>query len=406
MRIGFITYEFPPDIAQGGIATYVQQASLILQNRGHEVEVFCGSHERTVIEKVNGILIHRLQTVDPASFSRDIVDIFSMRHLEQSFDIIESPEIHANALLIKEKFPNLPLVVKLHMPLYLQMQLINFYIPWWIKLRFFFGALRRGRIKFYGQYNFKKDVDYQLTSIADGIVSPSTSLKHITIRNWRIKERSITVIPYPFKPSQKLFDVSLENHSQNTISFIGKLNVQKGVINLIKVIKKVSKRHPNVMFRLVGNDSNVPLANIKMSVFIKEKLKGFEKNYIITGGLSYDEVMSEIENTSICIFPSIWENFPLVCLEAMSAGRAIIGSKQGGMKEMLSEGAGILIDPLDIHEMTDAVLQLLNNQQLRQELGATARQKLLSNYNSDIIGEKMEQHFIKVISKKMNIDEN
>ena len=47
MRIAFISYEYPPDTAAGGIATYARQAAHMLRDRGHAVEVFAASPHRT-----------------------------------------------------------------------------------------------------------------------------------------------------------------------------------------------------------------------------------------------------------------------------------------------------------------------------------------------------------------------
>lgn len=405
MRIAFITYEYPSDIAQGGIATYVAQTAYILKDRGHDVEIFCGSHTRTISEEINGVLIHRIITKDPQSFRQDCLSIFSERHTLLPFDIIESPEIHANALEIKEKFPELPMVVKLHMALFIQMRLYNFYTSRLSKLRFFLGALRRGRIRKYGQYDYKKDIDYKIALLADAIVSPSKSLKDIILKEWNLKPESIKVIPYPFSPPKSLLEIPVDIKVEKVVSFVGKLNVHKGIINLIKIIPLVVKKHPDVIFKLAGNDSIFAQKKIKMSSYIKQQLKGYEKNYVIKGGLEYTEVLSQYNNSAVCIFPSIWENFPLVCLEAMSAGRAIIGSREGGMNEMLDGRAGIIIDPLDVQEMADAVIKLLNEESLRHKYGAKAREKVLKNYNAEIIGKRMEDHFTGVIAKSKMVDE-
>ena len=400
MKIAFITYEYPPDIAQGGIATYVMQVSKILSSRGHSVEIFCGSHVRTISENINGILIHRCKVQNPSDFQHACLSMFIERNLEVKFDIIESPEINANALKIKEYFPHLPMVVKLHMPLYVQMRLFNFYTSFYIKSRFFLGGLRRGRVRKFGFYNYTIDEDYKITLLADAIVSPSKSLKEIITSDWKIARNRINVIPYPFEPSANLLAIPIENTNSNVVTFVGKLNVHKGIVNLVKAVPLVVKEFPNVIFNFIGNDSNFTAKKMLMSQYIKNCLQGLEKNYKIKGGLVYEEVLKEYENATICIFPSIWENFPLVCLEAMSAGKPIIGSMQGGMNEMLSDGAGILVDPLNVKQIANAICNLLNNEKLRNEFGIAARKKVLANYNSNVIGVQIEKHYREVIDAK------
>jgi glycogen synthase len=57
MKIAFISYEYPPDTSYGGIATYVKQASQLLCQRGHHVEVFAASPDRCGTEVEEGILV-------------------------------------------------------------------------------------------------------------------------------------------------------------------------------------------------------------------------------------------------------------------------------------------------------------------------------------------------------------
>ena len=399
MRIAFISYEFPPDIAQGGIATYIMHASNLLLDRGHEIEIFCGSHTRNLSENIQGILIHRILTIDPITFQDDCLMIFMERHKIMSFDIFESPEIHGNGLKIKEMLPYLPLVVRLHMPLFIQMKLLNYYTSNFTKFRFFLGSLRRGKFCMFGHYNYKNDIDFKITALANGIVSPSNALKNFIQNEWILNKVNIKVIPNPFLGSQKLLLLPVDNKVQKVVTFIGKLNVHKGLFNLIKIIPLVVKNHPDVVFKLIGNDSYFFVKKMTMTEYIIKQLKGYENNYELLGGIDNKKVLKTLEETAVCIFPSIWENFGLVVLEAMSAARVVIGSKEGGMSEILSDGAGILIDPHNVKKMANEVINLLGNEKLRHQYGLAGRKKLLEKYNSKLIGEQMERHYLEVINE-------
>jgi glycogen(starch) synthase len=398
MRIAFFTYEFPPDIAQGGIATYVDQITKLLANRGHEIEVFCASPNRTKTSIEANVIVHRLKCNNPSEFNDLLLDFFQKAHNQKPFEIIESPEIHGHAYSIKLIYPNLPLVVKFHMPIFLQMRLINFYTSKLTKLRFFLGGLRRGRIRYYDHYDYQDDLDYKVTKLADAYISPSQSLGEILKNEWNLNSQKLSFIHYPFVPPKFLIDVPIECRTTKVVSFIGKLNVQKGIVSLVEMIKKVVKDHPDVKFRIIGNDSFYTSRNMLMSDYIKNQLTGLEYNYIIRGGLDYKDVMNELNLADVCIFPSIWENFPNVCLEAMSAGRAIIGSKNGGMSEMLENGAGILINPLNTLEGADAISYFLSNPLFRVDYGKQARSFVLERFNKEKIGRQIEEHFEKVIA--------
>jgi glycosyltransferase involved in cell wall biosynthesis len=278
------------------------------------------------------------------------------------------------------------------------MRLLNYYTPFFTKVRFFLGALRRREIRFYGTYHFEEDVDYKITSSADACVSPSASLADILTKEWRLNRGKVSVIPYPFTPPAKLLNVPIVIRHTKVVSFIGKLNVHKGIVALVDAIKKLIKKHPDVTFRLIGNDSYYTVSKMSMSDYIRKKLSGYEKNFLIRGGLDYEEIMYELSLADVCVFPSIWENFPNVCLEAMSAGRAIVGSKNGGMSEILSDDCGVIIDPLDSGEIAEEISVLLQNPARRVAYGEKARAAILQLYNKERIGGLLEEHYEKVIA--------
>ncbi len=242
MRIAYISYEYPPDIAQGGIATYTFQVASLMLNRGHDVEVFCGSFERNLSEVYFDVLTHRIKVKNVTDFRDKVVLKFEEQHLYKSFDVFESPEINGNGYKIKQRFPKLPMVVKLHTPAVLQVRILNTYTPFINKLRFVLGALKQGKIDFgywsrhdKNQYN---DIDYLITDMADAIVSPSVSLKQWAINFWGIVPHRIDIIPYPYFPSDEMLSFK-NNPDCRVILFVGKLNVHKGLIAYTEAIPKV-----------------------------------------------------------------------------------------------------------------------------------------------------------------------
>jgi glycosyltransferase involved in cell wall biosynthesis len=111
-----------------------------------------------------------------------------------------------------------------------------------------------------------------------------------------------------------------------------------------------------------------------------------------------DEVFRQMDVT---VLPSLWENFPNACLEAMAAGRGVVGSSAGGMAQQLDEGkAGLLVPPKTPEAIAEAACTLLANPVLRQELGRKARARVLSEYNADRVGQLMEQSYEQAICQR------
>src|SRR5258706_8181253 len=116
MKIAFISYEYPPDTAFGGIATYVFQAATMLRKRGHHVEVFAASVNRSGSESEDGILVHRIDEKSRFDFGPRIGEVFARRQSVIGFDVLEGPDYSADAREAVRLVPSIPLLLKLHTP--------------------------------------------------------------------------------------------------------------------------------------------------------------------------------------------------------------------------------------------------------------------------------------------------
>lgn len=403
MRIGYISFEYPPDTAVGGIATYVYQASQLMKARGHQVEVFCASYERTVSEIWEGIPVHRIKSAEPLrfEFGKSILPVFLERHTAVRFDLIESPEYSADGLAIKQHCPELALVVKLHTPHYLIRKLSTHYDPVWKKAYYMLAHLLRGKlVRPYWLYEKKQDdPDYRIIAVADQIHTPSVSLGRIVAKKWKIGSQRILHVPYPFIPKPALLSIPAET-SKGVVTYVGRLEIRKGVIALAEAIPLVLKRNPSIRFRLSGANTASPAPGVDMKTYLMQRLEA-HKEKIEFIQVPADRVAEVYAGTDICVFPSIWENFPNVCLEAMSSARGIVASREGGMKDMLEEPpCGLLIDPMDAKALARSILYLLDHPAHRTELGRQARNKVLDTYNAEAIGRLMEEHYLQAVEQK------
>lgn len=404
MRIAHVSFEYPPDTAAGGIATYVYQASQMLRDRGHEVEVFCASPTRAVSEVYRGVLVHRV-LADRENFRVKVAEVFRERHEHQAFDVMESPEYGGDGYEIKRSFPALPLVVKLHTPNFLIHRLSNFYaaVPLATKLRFMLGGLVRGHVRRpYWRWKPKaQDVEYRICELADQIHTPSVSLGAIVADYWKIAKRRIHHVPYPFVPNEKFLAIptGAESGFQN-FTYIGRLETRKGLVALVEAVPLIFAAMPRARFTLVGRDQPSHVPGLGMRAYIEQQLRPY-LNRVQFLEVQPEDIPGVLAQTDVCVYPSLWENFPNVCLEAMSAGRAVVGSLQGGMKDMLEmPRAGLLVQPTKAPEIAAAVIELLGSRTLREELGTAARAKVLTAYSSATIGALVEAKYTETIRSR------
>jgi len=410
MNIAFISYEFPPDAAYGGISTYVSQAARMLSSRGHRVEVFTSSPSRAGSIVEDGILVHRILGSDHFSFPAAIGPPFANRHAAVGFDVLEGPEYGADALDAVRRVPDIPLVVKLHTPSFLLTAATYAGLRITDPLRW---RLLRGRIREYAvrrmkgtgakwryTHKYALDIERDHTRDADEIASPSKALAAIVTDAWQLVPNKVSHVPYPFVPDAALLNIPVGG-SQGNVTFLGRLEVRKGVLDLARAIPIVLRENANVKFRLIGPDDESPRNNIGMREYLAHKLRHYRESVELLPPIANERLADIFATTDVVVIPSVWENFANVCLESMSAARAIIASDAGGMAEMLDNGnAGRMIPPCDPSNFARAILELIAGPDLRCRLGERARRRVLDEYNVDRICTIQERSYERAIERR------
>ncbi len=413
MKIALVTFEFPPGKNVGGIGTYFFQLSRGLCEKGNSVFVFTSSLDiDSVVTEVDNLTIVRIVENSRINFATTVLPYFKYWNEKIShFDVIEGPEYNADTREIKRIFPHIPLVLKLHTPTFWVSFLNRFNPPLHVKLRFLIAGFLRGQIpRRYWNYQFslerylkEDDIEYKHALEADLLSSPCKSLASIIQQYWGIDNNFIEIIANPLRIDSKFNSINSINTSNITISFIGRLEFRKGILLLLDVIPSIVKKYPSVIFNFVGAADPSPIPSILMDKYIQRGLKNFNSNLRFTGRINLEQLIDELNSTSICIFPSIWENFPNVCLEAMSAGKAIIASKNGGMSEMIEHNvSGLLIDPKNTLEMSNALTYLISSEAERDRLGRNARLRVADAFNYDVIISQQMQIYKQAIDKCIN----
>ena len=405
MKLAYISYELPPDTALGGIGTYTFQVSNAMVKRGHDVHVFCGSTYRTISEKINGVWVHRIHCDKPGDFKERVIDVFEKIYNDIKFDIVESPEFGADGIYLKQHFPEIILVVKLHCPLTLiydlEFKIYNKYSK--INLK----SLRKKISYIIRKYILKKYYfrifpnEYKLVCLADEIHAPSKSILEFAEKKWKIKANKLFIVPNIFTPNKELLEIKpvAINADLKNILFLGRLEPFKGILIFIKLIPLLKQKYPGLQFHFVGKVKTLGTGE-RIDDLLKRKLKKYEDSLHFSEA-KHDEVSKYFKNADVCIFPSKYESFGYACLEAMSASRCVIASKNGGMGEIINNlETGILIDPDNLEEIVNAFTYIAENPKEMNRIGSNARKHVLDNYNANTIGTMIEELFTDLLIRK------
>lgn len=375
----------------------------LLAKANADVHVFAGSHFQYSSNIENGIKVHRVFCNGPQDFQKNVVDVFQQQQSLNPFQIIESAEIHANALEVKKSFPLIPLVVRLHAPNCIVESLKKRYVPFLHKLRFVLGAVRRGYwdAGYWRKYSYKNDADYNFTTLADAVTAPSTAMKEWAVKNWAMSDEKIFVIGNPFIPSDSFLKLPVPNaFNHKTVIFFGRLNVLKGLVNATKAMKKILLRFPEWKFKVIGDDGPGPIpGGLQMRAWMKEQLGCYNDSVIFYDGVLYEMLPEILRAGEIVILPSLFESFSYACLEAMAAGKAVVGSISGGMKDLIENGkTGLLIVPECEDSLYNAINFLITNPESCFKMAKEARMQTSHMGRNELV----LQHSIKLYSSLVN----
>ena len=210
----------------------------------------------------------------------------------------------------------------------------------------------------------------------DKLVVVSRDLKHIYSEDFKNNDIKCQVeyIPNFLEKLPKKIN-KLDN--KNIIS-VGRLEPEKGFLDLVSVFKLIELKDGEVYLNLVGDGSQ------KDKIFKNIVDNNISRKVKMPGYLDFEELNKLYEETSLYLMTSYTESFGLVLIEAMSHGIPVIAfSSAEGAKELINNGVnGYLINNRNEHEMADRAVKLLNNPDKLKELGENARTTALK-YSKD-----------------------
>lgn len=383
MKIGLLSFEFPPETGFGGIGTYTWYQARALAKLGHEVHVVAGlTTPRPALSfraedgvhvwrfRSDGALMdafkrlgrHRLwwsqNRLENAISMFDALSVLRRRH---HFDVLEMPECGAEGLLVNY-LTRVPTVVKFHSPARLIMP----------------------------SYDVRR-ADHVLCSVIEQIAmfgaSTFTSASRFLaeeMRKMQTLPRSIAVVPNGIDldsfdsrdgvDARKKFDL---RRDRPMIFFSGRMEKRKGIHLCPQIVASILQRY-DVQFVFAGQDLFQYMATTLMPALKDLPLRG---TFRYLGTLGLEDVGACLRQADIFLMPSLWENCPYSCLEAMAAGKAIVCSDAGGLPELIRHGEnGLLARTGDPDSFIAALERLIDDPALRERLGGAARRTIEESF--------------------------
>ncbi len=162
--------------------------------------------------------------------------------------------------------------------------------------------------------------------------------------------------------------------------FVGRLSDEKGIETIIHAAKLL----PKIQFKIVGRGPSADYLHRLGHGLDNVEFLGFRVG---------DELKRLYQRASAVLLPSrVHENFPLITLEAMAAGKPIIASEVGGVPEVVEDRVnGFLVKPTDIQGWVEAVMRIDLDDELRESMSRSSRYIVERRF-------RLDDHYKRLIS--------
>ena len=392
MKILMLTWEYPPRIV-GGIARVVHDLSKRLIKDGHEVTVVTYRDNADVPEYENdkGLNVYRVDNymIHPNNFIDWIMQLnFNMLskateiiNKEGGFDVIHAHDwlVTYAAKSLKNAY-DIPIVATIHAT----------------------EAGRNSGIHDETQ-RYINDTEWLLTYEATEVIVNSNYMKNEIQRLFGLPFDKINVIPNGINLSnftgiERDYDFRRQYAMDNEkiILYVGRLVYEKGVQHLIAAMPKILSNYNDAKLIIAGRGGMMDELRAEASNL------GLNDKIYFTGYLNSKQVQKMYKCADVAVFPSTYEPFGIVALEAMLAGVPTVVSDVGGLDEIVTHGVdGMKSYAGNANSIADSVTALLYDHQLATNVSKKAKQKVKDQFNWEKIAQDTHFTYEKAICQTM-----
>jgi glycosyltransferase involved in cell wall biosynthesis len=405
MKIAVLVYEYPPKIV-GGLGTYAAEITRKFVLMDHDVTVFTMNDDAGTLptrEIWRGIEIHRPLHLDVSDSLPDVIaeDIKKWgRGLQLFGKLLVYNYLTASKLineLIKKEGMKYDLVVA-HDWLSV-IGGVTVKKESGLPLVFHVHSTEKGRTLGNGS-NVVSNIELRGATIADMIITVSYAMKDELIQlgfpRDKIHVSYNGVDPKKYDPAsvsaeqvRKIREYYGLKDDDLMILFLGRLVGVKGVDKLIMAMPHILPKFPKARLVIVGvGDLQEYLVNLVRTMRLDDYVR-FRFNFI-----SEEERILHYAACDVAVFPSFYEPFGIVALEAMSMERPVVVGATGvsGMREIVvccsEEQCGYHIDPNNPSDIAWGMASVLESPEKRKWLGRNGRKRVLNEFTWNKIAEK------------------
>jgi glycosyltransferase involved in cell wall biosynthesis len=237
---------------------------------------------------------------------------------------------------------------------------------------------------------------------AHRVLANSRSVGDLVLRDEGVPARRLVVIPNfvdasafePLDPARRAelrARVGLEP-SDVAVGMIANLNPVKDHATLLRAAARVLAASPKVRFVLIGDGRE------RQALTEQAAASGIADRVLFPGRLAHEPGMPGMFDVSV--LSSREEGFPNFVVESMAAGRAVVATDVGGVPDAVVNGStGMLVKAGDDKAMAEALLRILGDPALREQLGSAASRYAREHYHERVVLTALETLYLDLASE-------
>ncbi|ASJ54630.1 glycosyl transferase family 1 [Brevibacillus formosus] len=373
-----LAWEFPPHVV-GGLGRAVYDLARHLVQQGIVVHVLtCSTDSCSVDETMEGVHVHRLPTYLPSEQADFLTWVFQLNlaMVDAAFQLwslgVRPDIIHAHdwlvswaAIELKQRY-SLPLVSTIH-------------------------ALEHGRHQGIHTPLQQRihECERTLTQSSDSMIVCSKYMESEVMRLFgtpsfqlRVIHNGVDLIPLP--------DVNREQLRQElaigdgpVLFFVGRLVQEKGVHLLLEAMARLRDEFPHTKLLIAGRG---PMQD-EWKLLVHQM--GLSEQVRFLGFVDDGRRNELFALADVAVFPSLYEPFGIVALEAMALGTPVLVADTGGLREIVRHGEnGAMMYTGDAESLTNQLRWLLRDPDQRYQLAQTAMQDVKQIYNWTLLASQ------------------
>ena len=226
-------------------------------------------------------------------------------------------------------------------------------------------------------------LDQHCLTTADTVAAISQQNLELIATRFKINRDKVIMTPLGVPVAPEDEPPASSTRAPKEILFVGRLEGRKGVEDLLAALEIVLDLHPDANLTLAGSATGTNDAGESFASHIDTRITTATKTRIkLIGRLNDNELRLAYRRATVAVFPSRYESFGLVVLEAMLHGTPVIATTAGGIPEVAGDAA-LLVPPRSPYALAEAIVKLFDDPKLRSSLGNAGAARVRARFTTE-----------------------